>query len=103
MYSFIGISVLSACLLIFLSFRLKSNIETVEQSGSFKNYALGEENILYAVPYQGPPNLVFEIETSSHYPTSGPFLLEQRADGFKVKLDLDALHYKWKATGIQKH
>lgn len=99
---FVGISILSAALLVFLSFRLKNDVETLEQKGSLEHYSQGVQEIFYPVPYQSPPNVVFEIGVTSYYSSSGPKIVEQRADGFKVNLDLDAYHYNWRAIGIKK-
>ena len=56
-YIFVGVSILSAVLLVFLSFRLKNDIETLEQKGSFEHYAQGVQEVFYPIPYQSPPCL----------------------------------------------
>lgn len=88
-------------LLVFLSFRLKNNIDTLEQTGDFRNMGYGEQNVYYAIPYQNPPHLQI-INPTYYSSTYGPRITEQRADGFKVAVNEDTSQYSWKATGIQK-
>lgn len=100
-YGFIVVSVLFTFLLMFLSFKLKYDIDTIEQTGSFRQYAQGIQDVYYAILYKNPPNLEFKLLVPSNYSTHGPEILEQRADGFKVKIGLDSWRYDWKATGMK--
>jgi hypothetical protein len=95
-------SILFASLITILSFGLKHNIEILEQAGSFYNYAEGIQEVFYPIPYKNPPNLTFIKKVEDRYFTSGPAIIEQRADGFKVKLVMNSWHYDWKAVGIKK-
>jgi hypothetical protein len=95
-------SILCGFILIILSFGLKYNIETLEQTGSFHNYAQGIQEVFYPIPYKIPPNLTFIKNIKSVTDSSGPPIIEQRPDGFKVKLIMDSWHYDWKAVGIKK-
>ena len=96
----IVISIVFVALLIFLSFRLKNIIETHEQNGTFRRYSGVEVQIYYPIPYKFPPRLEFIKYVKSDGSTWGPEIIEQRHDGFKVKLDRDSFMYNWKAEGI---
>ncbi len=94
---------LSASLIItlaILSFNLKHAIETNVQTGSFREYQRGEVEIFYPIRFKSTPNLQFSKTIMSTHSTSGPRIMEQRPDGFKVYLDLDSHMYDWKATGV---
>ena len=83
-----------------LIFRTKYYIETTEQNGKFLNYSRGNNEVFYPKPYKTPPNLEFELGVKTSNITHGPEIIEQRADGFKVKIDLGNELYIWKAKGI---
>lgn len=95
---FTGIAVISVVLLVFVSFRLKHNIDTLEQTGSLQNYGGEEIDIKYPISYFTIPHLEFiPLESASNFP---PIIIEQRNDGFKIRTQNDySRFYDWKATG----
>ena len=46
-------SLVSIASLVFLSFRLKNEVDTLEQTGSFEALSMGSQEIYYAIPYKG--------------------------------------------------
>ena len=94
------VSLLLFFLSLFVSLRLIHRIETVEYRASFVGCAPGIQSVFYPVPYDAPPHL--EFVTNDLNPPPAPKILEQRADGFKVKTDKESRRYTWKATGMRK-
>jgi hypothetical protein len=101
-WRYIGAMILLTLLLFGLSVSLKYDIDTLEQSGSFKDYPVGEHSIYYPVPYARPPYLNL-VRQPSYFAVS-PELIEQRPDGFRVRLTdkYTADYFSWKATGLKK-
>jgi len=95
--AFIALSTLTT----FLALSLKYNIQTIEQSGSFKQCKLGENTIFYAIPYERTPNLTIICQRDDI--SSPPEVREQHPDRFVVNLQ-DSLArnlYSWKSSGVK--
>src|SRR5437667_12829962 len=71
-YLFVALSLVSIASLVFLSFRLKNEVDTLEQTGSFEALSMGSQEIYYAIPYKGPPNLTFVVQCRGAYGYDAP-------------------------------
>jgi hypothetical protein len=98
--TFTALALLAFVLLSVTSIKLKTNIETLEQSGPFGS----SYDIYYPVPYSSPPFLQVLQDDLSYGPLVGPVITEQRADGFTVSVNSHscAVCFSWKSIGVPK-
>lgn len=96
---YLVIFIVSSLSLGLSGFLFHKHVTTFEQSGDFANYPEGVNEIFYAVPYKAVPNL--RVDLNDSYSRGGSAqIVEQRANGFKVRLDSLAHLWGWRAIGI---
>ena len=96
------ISLVAAAVLAILSIRLTHDVVTLEQTGSLRNIGRGTPDVYYQIPYESPQNLEFSQQVRSDRFADRPEVVEQRRDGFKLRVDLDTWMYDWRASGVAK-
>lgn len=86
-------------LLSFATLQIKHEIETVSQMGTFRDYPIGEHEVYYRTPYKQNPHLHIRLNDPYHRGGQAT-IIEQRPDGFRIRLGGLADLWEWEASGI---
>lgn len=93
------IATVGFALFFFASLRLKEEIETVTQMGTFRDYPIGEHEVYYRIPYKRNPYLHIRLKDPS-YSGGMVTIIEQRPDGFRTRVGSSPNLWEWEASGI---